>query len=503
MSTSGGLVSIVGAVLDQDRWSFTTSVAVAQEAIPPLDGELLATPEVLEEHARDLGNLVVGTPSAVLRPGSVDDVAAMVSFCAGRGIPVAARGEKHTMYGQGLAPHGLTIDMRYLRRIHHVDETHADVDAGVVWRDLVEQAAAVGARFPALTGYLRLTVGGTLSVGGISPAYKLGAQVDLVDELQIVTGSGHTLWCSHEREPELFLAALAGLGQVGVITRVRLRMTTTPPGVRLHLLDYLAGEDAFAAMRVLCDREQADELYCMVLPGPIYRLFVTEFSAPAPDLLDGLPAPRERQVLDMSYVDYALSNDVMIDAIRADGTWDRLRKPWFDAFLPEEHVASFMTSVVDRMTTADFSPTTRTGSRALGYACRRTPAGSTCATCSAPTPTMTVHMRRSRSGRWNATPRGPGRLARWAGTCTRSAPTGGRRRTGRSTTVRRGARCGSPSFGGTRRVCSRQGWGSVAPGHGPPAARRPGADYPSSRLSRIRCTHIASSGRLFTLPSFW
>lgn len=351
-------MSIVGAVLDRDRWSFTTSTSVAQEGIPPLDGELLATPEVLEEHSRDLGNLVTGSPSAVLRPGSVEDVAKMVHFCAGRGIPVAARGEKHTMYGQGLAPHGLTIDMRCLRRIHHVDETHADVDAGVVWRDLVEQAAAVGARFPALTGYLRLTVGGTLSVGGISPAYKLGAQVDLVDELQIVTGSGHTLWCSHEREPELFLAALAGLGQVGVITRVRLRMTTTPPGVRLHLLDYQSGDVAFAAMRVLCDREQADELYCMVLPGPIYRLFVTEFGAPAPDLLDDLPAPRERQVLDMSYVDYILSNDVMIDAIRADGTWDRLRKPWFDAFLPEEHVASFMTSVVDRMTTADFSPGT-------------------------------------------------------------------------------------------------------------------------------------------------
>jgi FAD/FMN-containing dehydrogenase len=353
-------VSIVGAALDRatDRWMFTTSAAGAQEAVPRLDGELVALPDVLAEHGGDLGNLVSGSPSAVLRPGSVEDVAAMVRFCAGRGIPVAARGEKHTVYGQGLAPHGLTIDMRYLCRIHHVDQTHADVDAGLLWRDLVVRAATVGARFPALTGYLKLTVGGTLSVGGISPAYRLGAQVDLVDELQVVTGSGHTLWCSRDDEPDLFLSALAGLGQVGVITRARLRMTTTPSAVRLHLLDHSSGDDAFTAMRLLCDRGRADEVYCMVLPGPTYRVFVAEFDTRDPALLADLPAPAAGEHVDLSYVDYATSNDATIDAIRADGTWDRLRKPWFDAFLPEEHAAEFMTSVVDRMTTADFSPGT-------------------------------------------------------------------------------------------------------------------------------------------------
>lgn len=358
---------VVGAALDPatDQWLFTTNRGAVQEWAPPVDGELVATPDARAEHARDLGNLVVGAPTAVLRPGSVDDVATMVGFCAGRGIPVAARGEKHTMYGQGLATRGLVIDMRPLRTIHHVEPTSADVDAGVLWRDLVTEAAGVGARFPALTGYLGLTVGGTLSVGGISPAYKLGAQVDLVDELQVVTGSGRTLWCSRTREPDLFLAALAGLGQVGVITRARLRMTTTPSSVRLHVVDYPAAraDDAFTAMRLLCDRGRADEVYCMVLPavdgtGPTYRVFAAEFDTPSDDLLDGLPAPKGVLHEDLSYVDYALRNDASIDAIRADGTWDRLRKPWFDAFLPEEHAAQFMSSVVNRMTTADFSPGT-------------------------------------------------------------------------------------------------------------------------------------------------
>jgi cytokinin dehydrogenase len=364
MTNTGGLVSItpspvVGVVLDEatGRWLFTTNATGVAARVPPLDGDLLAAGGLRAEHARDLGNLVFGAPSAVLLPGSVEDVAEMVRFCAGHGIPVAARGEKHTMYGQGLAKDGLTIDMRCLARIHHVDQTQADVDAGVLWRDLVEQAHPAGARFPALTGYLRLTVGGTLSVGGISPAYKLGAQVDLVDELQVVTGSGHTVWCSRTQDPDLFLAALAGLGQVGVITRARLRMTTIPDRVRLHLLDYQAA-DAFTAMRQLCDRGQADELYCMILPGPTYRLFVTEFGTPAADLLADVPPPRAVEHQDLPYLDYALTNDTMIDAIRADGKWDRLRKPWFDAFLPEEHVADFMTSVVDRMTMADFSPGT-------------------------------------------------------------------------------------------------------------------------------------------------
>jgi cytokinin dehydrogenase len=358
---------VVGALRDGESgpWSFTSNAAAARVRVPHLDGTLLATPDVLAEHARDLGNLVVRAPAAVLRPGSVRDIEQMIQFCGSHGIRVAARGEKHTTYGQGLVPHGLAIDMRTLNRIHHVDHTVADVDAGVLWRDLVERAGAVGARFAALTGYLKLTVGGTLSVGGISPAYKLGAQVDLVRELQIVTGRGQALWCSRDSEPELFNAALAGLGQVGVITRVRLHMTRMPAAVRLHLLDYPAARanDAFAAMKVLCDNGQADELYCMVLPpqdenGPVYRLFVTEFDDRAEDLFDRVPTPVEQQHLDLPYVDYAMSNDVMIDAIRGDGAWDRLRKPWFDVFVPEEHVAEYMTSVVNRMSIADFSPGT-------------------------------------------------------------------------------------------------------------------------------------------------
>jgi hypothetical protein len=142
-------------------------------------------------------------------------------------------------------------------------------------------------------------------------------------------------------------------------------MTHVPDAVRLHLLDYPAARsaDAFAAMKVLCDRGQADEVYCMVLPPqdetrPTYRLFVTEFGPPTDTLFDRVPAPSEQQSMDLPYLDYAVSNDVLIDAVRADGTWDRLRKPWFDVFVPEEHVEAFMTSVVDRMTMADFAPGT-------------------------------------------------------------------------------------------------------------------------------------------------
>ena len=76
---------------------------------------------------------------------------------------------------------------------------------------------------------MMLTVGGTLSVGGMGEtSYRLGAQVDHVLELGIVTGAGEFVTCSAERNSELFRMVLAGVGQCGIIVRAQLRLTRAP-----------------------------------------------------------------------------------------------------------------------------------------------------------------------------------------------------------------------------------------------------------------------------------
>ncbi|HEY9413032.1 MAG TPA: FAD-binding protein [Jiangellaceae bacterium] len=337
------------------------------DQVPELDGRLILGSDLLAENSRDLGRIVSARPGAVLRPGSVDDIAAMVGFCWQRGIPVAPRGEAHTTHGQGLVEGGLVIDMTVLNTIHAIDADGADVDAGVLWSDLVARAAAEGLRAVNLTGYLKLTVGGTLSVGGISPAYREGAQLDQVRKLQVVTGAGRVEWCSPEENPALFEAALGGLGQVGVITRAVVDLVARPEAVRTWRLPFVDVADAFAAMRSLIGRDELDELYCMVLPpGPdspaVYLVHASRYYATAAppqddallrDLPERVPAAAQEQ-FDLPYLVHVSVYDEAIERLR-QGDWDRRAKPWFDVFLPDESVESYVTEVVPTLDADDWS----------------------------------------------------------------------------------------------------------------------------------------------------
>lgn len=339
----------------------------AVDRVPSLDGALIVSGNQLAEASRDLGNLVHARPGAVLRPASATDIARMIAFCRQHEIPVAARGEAHTTHGQGLVNGGLIIDMTGLCTIHSVTPDGADVDAGALWSDLVIAAASCGMRSVNLTGYLKLTIGGTLSVGGISPAWREGAQIDQVRALQVVTGEGEVEWCSPSEQPDLFYAALGGLGQVAIITRVILDLARMPQLVRTWRLPHVDAEAAFTAMRQLMAHGRVDELYCMVLPPetdapPIYLVHASTYydedaPAGATHALHNLPehvSVSGAEVTDSDYVSHAFVIDEVIDQMRS-GDWDRRPKPWFDVFLSDATVQQYVADVVPALTPEDWS----------------------------------------------------------------------------------------------------------------------------------------------------
>jgi FAD/FMN-containing dehydrogenase len=54
----------------------------------------------------------------------VRDIQKMVRLCATHGIPVAARGQGHTVFGQSQVRNGLAIDMSTLDAIDEIASTH-------------------------------------------------------------------------------------------------------------------------------------------------------------------------------------------------------------------------------------------------------------------------------------------------------------------------------------------------------------------------------------------
>lgn len=330
--------------------------------IPPLSGELVVDPAARNAVASDQGNLVRRTPGAVLRPGSVRDVSAMIRYCGERDIPVSARGQGHTMFGAALTT-GLVIENRRLNRIHSIGPDGADVDTGVLWKDLVAAAYEHKLTPPVLTGYTALTVGGTLSVGGVGGHVggpHTGLQVDHVRRLEVVTGTGQVRDCSPRQRGDLFNAMLAGLGQCGVLTRATVELVPAKERARVYLLNYRDRATAFADLRTLCARPGLDHLHLrFVLDGTteITASVFYDVAAPPDDqrLVGGLGAAPVTQ--DMSYLEYAFRGDTLIDHVRATTDWDHFIKPWFNVMLPESTVEPFVREVVPALTPRDVGAT--------------------------------------------------------------------------------------------------------------------------------------------------
>lgn len=366
---------VVGFDMVGRSWVTKASAAGTFAELPPLDGTLVTDPASLAAVADDFGHLVHRTPVAVLRPGSVEDIVKVVRFARANNIRVAGRGKGHTAFGQSQVQAGVVIDMTTLNQIHSVEPDRAVVDAGVVWRDLLLTTVPVGLTPPVLTDYTRLTVAGTLSVGGVSGrSYVHGAQVDNVLELQVVTGEGELVTCSESENKSLFEAVLAGLGLCAVIVRATIRLIPARERAQTLRLFYPDAPSMLADLRLLIDAERFDHIRGMSVPTPAgfaFFLEATSFYTSAAELPSNPTAglnfiPGSQQTEEMTYFEYTDLVVKLIDSLNEAGLGG-FPHPWLDLFVPGSRIDDFASRTVAALDPALFLP----GSLILFYPFRK------------------------------------------------------------------------------------------------------------------------------------
>jgi FAD/FMN-containing dehydrogenase len=363
MLVGSATAAIVG--FDPARRAWATGPGSGVIAIPGLDGHLLTDSTTLGEAADDYGHIVHRTPAAVLVPGSVDDIVKLVKFAGKHGLrvgPTRGIGESHSTQGQAQVEAGVVIDMSALAQIHEINAHDALVDGGVRWIDLLAQTVPLGKSPPTLTDYIELSVGGTLSVGGIGgQAFHQGFQVDNVIELEVVTGRGHLVTCSREHNSELFDAVRAGLGQFGVIVRARLRLINVPSKVRVYTATYTNLATFLADQTKLIDQSHFDYVEGSATPGAAGFTFGLEAAkyfdpgAPPNDaaLTAGLSfVPGTLATSDVSYFDFVNRLAPTVAFLKSIGAWG-LPHPWLNLFVPGYAATSFVQAALDSTATAD------------------------------------------------------------------------------------------------------------------------------------------------------
>ncbi|WCJ37023.1 Cytokinin dehydrogenase 3 [Euphorbia peplus] len=203
---------------------------------PELSDKLRLDPTSLASAATDYGNIIHNTPSAVLFPTSVQDISALIeaSYTCPTPFGVSVRGNGHSTHGQAQTTansDGVVVNSKGLRDfktneggiIISKSKLYADVGGEQLWSDLLNVTVSQGVSPISWTDFLGLTVGGTLSNGGISgQSFRMGPQISNVLEMDVITGKGELVTCSPSNNSELYYSVLGGLGQFGVITRARI-----------------------------------------------------------------------------------------------------------------------------------------------------------------------------------------------------------------------------------------------------------------------------------------
>jgi cytokinin dehydrogenase len=332
----------------------TTADATPGIRVPNLDGELVVDEQSRTAAADDYGHIVHRMPIAVLRPGSARDIQKLVRFANHHGLTVAMRGQGHSTYGQAQAAGGVVIDSSTLATIHQTTRGHAVVDSGVRWLELIKATLAKGTTPPVATDYLGLSIGGTLSVGGIGGASsRHGLLVDNVLSLEVVTGTGELVRCSPSMRPDLFRAVLGGLGQFAVITRATVRLIPAPTTARVYHLTYPDLKSYLKAQRTAVADRRFSYLEGQATPtetGWGYLLEGVMYEKPVDDeaLLTGLD-PATTEITEMPYFDWLNRIYDLVQQLMAL----RLPGPWINVFIPDEAVEQYVSDVLANTTPAE------------------------------------------------------------------------------------------------------------------------------------------------------
>lgn len=218
-----------------------------------------------EPHLVDWRGRYSGRALAVLKPGSVEELAAVVKWCAANGVPMVPQGGNTGLCG-GATPddsaQAVVVLTSRLNRIRQIDTDNDTmvVEAGCILQAVQQAARDAGRLFPlSLAAEGSCTVGGNLATNaGGTQVLRYGNARDLALGLEVVTPQGE-IWNGlrglrkDNTGYDLRNLYIGSEGTLGFITAASLKLYPLPVAQCTALL---ALESVEAAVAVLAAARQ-------------------------------------------------------------------------------------------------------------------------------------------------------------------------------------------------------------------------------------------------------
>jgi glycolate oxidase len=161
-------------------------------------GNVLSGDAIGEDYTHDETlSMAPVKPAHVVRPGSVDEVAAILKVAAETSTPVTARGSGSGLSGSAVPrPDGILVSFERMNKILEIDTVNhvAVVQPGVTLTELEEATAKAGFVYPVYPGELSASLGGNVNTnaGGMR-AIKYGVTRHHVLGLQAALPTGEVI----------------------------------------------------------------------------------------------------------------------------------------------------------------------------------------------------------------------------------------------------------------------------------------------------------------------
>ncbi len=162
-----------------------------------------------------------------LRPENVDDVVACIEMARRKQWSICPVGARNSFGDVFLLGEQASIDIGHLNGIVDFDPQAGiiTVQAGTPDRDVIALVMPCGWQLPALSGSLTNTIAGDLSsnING-KDSWRVGTFGDQVLSFRIALADGSIRYVDRQTDANLFNAVISGLGLLGVVTDVTLRL---------------------------------------------------------------------------------------------------------------------------------------------------------------------------------------------------------------------------------------------------------------------------------------
>jgi glycolate oxidase len=225
------------------------------------DAYILADEENLQRYGHDETEELLFLPEVVLKPGSTEEISAIMKLCNAHRIPVTPRGAGTGLSG-GALPHlgGVLLSTERLNTILHIDERNLQVttEPGVITEILQDAVKARHLFYPPdPSSRGSCFIGGNIAENSGGPkAVKYGVVKDYVLNLEVVLPDGDIIWTGanvlkNSTGYNLTQLMVGSEGTLGIVTKIVLKLIPLPKYDLLMLVPFASLEKASEAVSAI------------------------------------------------------------------------------------------------------------------------------------------------------------------------------------------------------------------------------------------------------------